>query len=87
MKEHHAAARLGHLEISAVAEHAWQEGHTINWSGVCILDEARNSVLLIKEATMHICLRSTDRTINRHIGLDIPQCWIHAIKTLQSCQE
>ena len=30
------AACLGHLEKSAVAEHAWQEGHTINWSGVHI---------------------------------------------------
>jgi len=68
MKEHHAAARLGHLEKSAVAEHAWQEGHTINWSGVRILDEAsRNSVLLIKEA-MHIRLRSTDGTFNRDTG-------------------
>jgi len=84
MKEHHAAARLGHLEKSAVAEHAWQEGHTINWSGVRILDEAsRNSVLLIKEA-MHIRLRSTDGTFNRDTGLDIPQCWVHAIKNLQS---
>ena len=87
MKEHHVAAHLGHMEKSAVAEYAWQEGHTINWSGVCILDEAsRNSVLLIKEA-MHICLRGTDGTINRDTGLDIPQCWVHAIKTLQSCQQ
>ena len=87
MKEHHAAARLGHLEKSAVAEHAWQEGHTINCSGVRILDEAsRNSVLLIKEA-MHIRQRGTDGTINRDTGLDISQCWVHAIKTLQSCQQ
>ena len=28
MKEHRAAARLGQLEKSAVAEHAWQDGHT-----------------------------------------------------------
>ena len=32
MKEHRAAARLGQLEKSAVAEHAWQDGHTIDWS-------------------------------------------------------
>ena len=84
MKEHHAAARLGHLEKSAVVEHAWQEGHTINWSGIRILDEAsRNSVLLIKEA-VHIRLRSTDGRINRETGLDIPQRWVHAIPSVMS---
>ena len=51
MKEHRAAAQL---EKSAVAEHARQNGHTIDWSDVRILDEApKNSVLLIKEA-LHI---------------------------------
>ena len=48
MKEHRAAARLGQLEKSAIAEHAWQDGHTIDWSDVRVLN--RNSVLLIKEA-------------------------------------
>ena len=27
IKEHQAAARLGQFEKSAVAEHAWQDGH------------------------------------------------------------
>ena len=44
MKEHRATACLGHLEKSAVAEHALQEGHT-DWSDVRVLDEAhKNSV-------------------------------------------
>ena len=61
MKEHRAAARLGQLEKSAVAEHAWQDGHTIDWSDVRILDETpKNSVLLIKEA-LHIRLRRHDQ--------------------------
>ena len=80
MKEHHAAARLGQLEKSAVAEHAWQDGHTIDWSDVPILDEApKNSVLLIKEA-LHIRLRPTEDKINRDLGLDVPECWVHTIK-------
>ena len=58
------AARLGQLEKSAVAEHAWQDGHVIDWSGVCVLDGAsKNSVLLIKEA-LHIRLRHTDGRMN-----------------------
>ena len=86
MKEHRAAARLGQLEKSAVAEHAWQDGHTIDWSDVRILDEApRNSVLLIKEA-LHIRLRPPEEKINRDLGLDVPECWVHTIKTLQPQQ-
>ena len=67
MKEHRAAAHLGQLEKSAVAEHARQDGHVIDWSDVRILDAAsRNSALLIKEA-----LRSTEEKINRDLGLDV----------------
>ena len=39
MKYHRAAAHLGQLDMSAVAEHAWQDGHTIDWSGRRIRDE------------------------------------------------
>ena len=42
LKEHKAACRLGAFERSAVAEHAWQEGHEIDWNDVEILDTARN---------------------------------------------
>ena len=43
MKEHRAAARLGQLEKSAVAEHAWMNGHAIDWDDVRVLDEAPKS--------------------------------------------
>ena len=42
LKEHKAACRLGAFERSAVAEHAWQEGHEINWNDMEILDTTRN---------------------------------------------
>ena len=72
IKEHQAAAHLGQLEKSAVAKHAWQVGHVIDWSGVRVLDGAsKNSVLLIMEA-LHIRLRHTDGRMNRDMGLYIP---------------
>ena len=37
-KAHRAAARLG--QQSAVAEQAWQDGHTIDWSDLRIVDES-----------------------------------------------
>ena len=44
LKEHKAACRLGAFERSAVAEHAWQEGHEIDidWNDMEILDTARD---------------------------------------------
>ena len=83
MKEHRAAARLGQLEKLAIAEHAWQDGHTIDWSDVRVLN--RNSVLLIKEA-LHIRLKPTEERFNRDLGLDVPECWVHIIKTLKPQQ-
>ena len=49
MKEHRAAAHLGQLEKSAVAEHARQNGHTIDWSDVRILDEAPEDSVLVSK--------------------------------------
>ena len=42
IKEHKAACRLATFERSAVAQHAWQEGHEINWDDVDILDNAKD---------------------------------------------
>ena len=83
MKEQHTVPRLGQLEKSAVLEHAWQDGHTIDGSDVRILDEAsKNSVSLIKEA-LYISLRPTEDKINRDLGLDVRECWVHTVKTLK----
>ena len=73
MKEHHASARLGQLEKSAVAEHAWMNGHVIDWDDVRVLDEVpKSSVLLIKEA-LHIRLRPQAEKTNRDLGLEVPE--------------
>ena len=40
MKEHKAACRLAAVERSAVAEHAWQDGHETEWDDAEILDTA-----------------------------------------------
>ena len=42
VKEHKAACRLAAFDRSAVAEHAWQEGHEIAWNDVEILDTAQD---------------------------------------------
>ena len=40
LKEHKDACVGGHTHKSAIAKHAWAEGHPINWSGTKILQRA-----------------------------------------------
>ena len=40
IKEHKRASRLANFERSAVAEHTWQDGYSIEWDNVEILDMA-----------------------------------------------
>ena len=54
MKEHWDACKKGALEKSALAEHAWESHHPINWEGITVVDQARTpKELLLKEA-IHI---------------------------------
>ena len=54
MKEHWDACQKGALEKSALAEHAWESHHPINWEGITVVDQARTpKELLLKEA-IHI---------------------------------
>ena len=53
-KEHQEVLRRGMTEKSAVAEHAWDNQHSINWKEASIIDQARmHKELLLKEA-LHI---------------------------------
>ena len=80
MKEHRAAARLGQLEKSAVAEHAWKDGHTTDWSDVRILDGVPGNSVATADQTeaLYVHLRPTEEKINRDLGLAVPECWVHS---------
>ena len=43
---------LSRTSNEAFAEHAWQDGHILDWSGACILDKCPQ--------LLQMCLRSTD---------------------------
>ena len=62
-----------HKEKSAIAEHAWNHHHQIEWDKIKVLDEVANT-LLIKEA-LYICLKDTEKLINRDEGIMISDCW------------
>ena len=50
-REHQDACHLYNTKKSAVADHAWEAGHSPDWDGVKVLDTtSRKKKLLVKEA-------------------------------------
>ena len=57
VKEHKDACSKGHAERSTIAEHTWDQQHTIDWEDTKVLDKATRPVqLLVKEA---LCIQRT----------------------------
>ena len=38
LDEHKRTVRKGEMELSSLAEHAWEEGHGVDWDKVAVLD-------------------------------------------------
>ena len=71
------------VERSAVADHAWSEHHRIDWNQVRVIDCVNKRIeLLIKEA-LHIAMIPDGACLNRDKGLELPDCWLSTIRTLQ----
>jgi len=84
IKEHQDACRLCHTEKSAVAEHAWDAGHRVDWEVVQILDTAsKMKELLVKEA-IHIQLTPSEKLLNRDNGWQIPEAWNTTLRKITS---
>ena len=80
LREHQEACRKETLEKSAVAEHAWKDHHAIKWEEITVVDMARHpSKLLLKEA-IHIQMTPTEERLNRDTGLELPGCWVAALR-------
>ena len=42
MDEHKSTVRMADFNVSAIAEHGWNAGHSVDWNGVTILDQHKN---------------------------------------------
>ena len=80
VKEHKAACRLANFVKSAVAEHAWQEGHIIEWDQVTILDTASDLRERQTKEALYIKLAPPGCRMNRDEGKDLSPLWLNAIK-------
>ena len=80
LREHQETCQKGTLEKSAVAEHAWKDHHTIKWDETTEVDMASHPrELLLKEA-IHIQMTPAEERLNRDTGLELPGCWVAALR-------
>ena len=70
LKEHRDACEKGMMEKSAVAEHAWENHHPIDWEETTVLDRGRGQELLLKE-TLHRCDEEAGREEQSSLTFDL----------------
>ena len=68
IEEHKRAVRQADFNSSALAEHAWNHSHPVDWSNIKVLSNPRDTTTrLVEEAA---AIRRTKNTLNRDIGSD-----------------
>ena len=63
---------------SALAEYAWENHHPIRWEEATVIDQARTHKELLLKEVIHI--RPQYPHLNRDGGLELPGCWLAALK-------
>ena len=82
VKEHRDAYQEGALEKSALAEHAWMNHHPIKWEEVSVIDQARTAKKLLVKEAIHV--QRNPPSLDRNGGLELPKCWMAALKDTRS---
>ncbi|XP_041467403.1 uncharacterized protein LOC121417737 [Lytechinus variegatus] len=78
LTEHQRDVRQRNTILSAVAEHAWEQQHQPDWTGVRCIDSAQHwHTRRVKEA---IQIRLHSNTLNRDVGFEIAESWMRCIR-------
>ena len=80
LKEYWNACQRGMLEKSAIVQHAWKDHHSINWEVATVVDKAKHPGELANMEALHIHMTPAEECLNRHTGLEIPGCWMAALR-------
>ena len=62
-----------------MAEHAWEHHHPIKWQDTRVIDQARKPKALQPKEALHIQI-SNEELLNQDIGLEVPGCWLTALR-------
>ena len=82
LREHRDVHHKGNTETSAVAEHAWNTLHSIQWDNTTIIGQARGTKELKIMEALHILATPPDQRLNQDEGLELLGCWIAALKRM-----
>ena len=79
VRENKCHTRMGHTELSAVAEHVHQTGHQIYWEPRVIARESRNMERKVTEA-IAINKLGKEKVMNQDCGLEVSQLFLDITK-------
>ena len=82
LREHRDVYHKGNTETSAVAEHAWNTLHSIQQDYTTIIGQARGTKELKIMEALDILVTPPDQRLNRDEGLELPGCWMAALKQM-----
>ena len=83
LKEHRDACKKGLTDKSAIAEHAWTNGHPIRWDATKVLQRASRTMELVMKESLSIRTKPESERFNRDSGFELPDCWIATYKKLR----
>ena len=81
VKEHKADCKHARFERSAIAEHAWQDGHSIDWENVQVVDVAEDTQMRLVKEAVHIRMGAPQRLTNRDEGKEISSVWLQVVRS------
>ena len=80
VKEHKSDTRLGHLDKSAVAEHAHTTGHHVHWKAMVVEREQHGRKRKVKEALHIHRMTRKDGLMNQDRGLHLSKIWLDLVQ-------
>ena len=80
VKEHKSDTRLGHLDKSAVAEHAHTIGHHVHWKAMVVEREQHGRKRKVKEALHIHRMTRKDGSMNQDRGLHLSKIWLDLVQ-------
>ena len=78
-REHKCHTNAGHPELSAIAEHVHNTGHSMHWEAHIVAKEQSTTKRKVKEALI-IHQIGREKTLNHNNGLELSKLWLDVIK-------
>ena len=80
VKEHKSDTRLGHLDKSAVAEHAHTTGHHVHWKAMVVERKQHGRKRKVKEALHIHRMTRKDGSMNQDRGFHLSKIWLDLVQ-------